>query len=65
MNIEQQGDKIIITIDVNEAAPAAAQPSSTGKTLMVATTNGFRRVGPVSISINCTAPRARAGGEYK
>jgi hypothetical protein len=56
MQIEQKGDQIILTIDVSEAARKAAKPSSSGKTLMVATTNGFKRVGPVSISLNCTVP---------
>jgi hypothetical protein len=56
MQIEQLGDKIIITINVDDAAIAEAKPSSSGKTLMVATTNGFKRVGPVSLSLNCTVP---------
>jgi hypothetical protein len=45
MQIEQKGDQIVVTIDVSEAALKAAKPSSTGKTLLVATTNGFRRQG--------------------
>ena len=56
MQISQEGDKIVITIDASEAALKAAPPSSTGKTLMVATTKGFRRVGPLSVSLNCTIP---------
>jgi hypothetical protein len=56
MQIEHKGDQIIVTIDVSDAALKAAKPSSSGKTLMVATTNGFRRHGPVSVSLNCTVP---------
>jgi hypothetical protein len=56
VNIEHQSDKIVITIDISEAARKRASPSSSGKTLMVATTNGFKRVGPVSVSLNCTVP---------
>ena len=58
MNIEQQGEKIVVTIDISDAVIKSAKPSKSGKTLMVASTNGFRRVGPVQISINCTAPRS-------
>jgi hypothetical protein len=56
MQIERIGDRIVITIKVDDAALAEAKPSSSGKTLMVATTNGFRRLGPVSLSLNCTVP---------
>jgi hypothetical protein len=58
MHIEQKGDQIVITIPVDAAALAAAKPSSSGKTRLVATTNGFRRVGPVSVSLNVTAPNS-------
>jgi hypothetical protein len=58
MQIEQRGTDIVITIPVDAATLAAAKPSSSGKTRLVATTNGFRRVGPVSISLNVTAPNA-------
>jgi hypothetical protein len=53
---EMKGDKLILTIDVSEAALKSAQPSSTGKTLSVATTNGFTRFGAVSVSLNATIP---------
>jgi hypothetical protein len=56
MQIEHIGDKIVITIQVDDATIAEAKPSSSGKTIMVATTNGFKRVGPVSLSLNCTVP---------
>lgn len=51
-----EGDKLILTIDVSKAALANAQPSSTGKTLCVATTHGFARFGDVSVSLNATIP---------
>jgi hypothetical protein len=35
-----QGTKVIITMDVGPAAIAAAEPSSTGKTKLVASTQG-------------------------
>jgi len=52
MNIELQGDKLIITVDVSKAALAAAPMSKTGKSKLVATTGGFERVGPVKVSLN-------------
>jgi hypothetical protein len=53
MQIEQKGCSIVITIDIDEAALAAAEPSASGKTKIVATTRGFTRVGPVALSLNC------------
>jgi hypothetical protein len=58
MQIEQKGGQIIVTIDMGRAAIQEAKPSSSGKTRLVASTNGFRRVGPVSISLNVTAPNS-------
>jgi hypothetical protein len=57
MDIKHIDGKIVITIDVDEAALAEAKPSASGKTRLVATTSGFRRVGPVSVSLNVTAPK--------
>lgn len=59
MQIEQRDGKLVITIDVSDAAIAAARPSSTGKTLVVDGTNGFRHCGSVSINLNVTAPNPR------
>jgi hypothetical protein len=53
-----EGDKLILTIDISKDALAKAVPSSTGKTLVVDTTSGFTRLGPVSVSLNCTVPNA-------
>ncbi len=36
-----EGDKLILTIDVSKAAREGAEPSKSGKTKTVATTNGF------------------------
>lgn len=47
-----KGDKLILELDIKEA------PSKSGKTLMVATTNGFKQAGveykgkSVSVSVN-------------
>jgi hypothetical protein len=51
-----EGDKLVLTIDISKAAMEKAQPSSTGKTLCVATTHGFARFGEVSVSLNATIP---------
>jgi hypothetical protein len=56
MKIDQIGDKIIIEIDVSEAALKEAKPSSTGKTLIIAGTGGFTRVGRFALNLNCTMP---------
>jgi hypothetical protein len=40
IDIKVQGTKVIITMDVGPAAIAAAEPSSTGKTKLVASTQG-------------------------
>lgn len=58
MKSEIKGDTLILTIDISEAAIKAAKPSSTGKTLVVASTNGFTRFGAVGLSLNCTVPNA-------
>ena len=48
--------KLVITIDVSDKAIAAARDSKTGKSKIVASTCGFTRVGPVSVSLNATVP---------
>ena len=59
VNIERKGDMIVISFPVNEAARGAAQPSTSGKTLVLASTNGFTRQGDVSISLNATLPNPK------
>lgn len=58
MNIKQEGDKLVITIDTSKAARDAAQPSQSGKTRVLATTRGFTRYGDVGVSLNVTIPAA-------
>ncbi len=53
---ELKGDFLVLTIDVSKVARDAAQPSKSGKTRVLATTNGFTRFGDVSVSLNCTLP---------
>jgi hypothetical protein len=52
------GEILTITIDLSKAALKAARPSSTGKTLLVASTSGTLPVAsphaPVSVSLNVT-----------
>ena len=54
MNVKLDGDKLVITIDVSAKALEGAQPSKSGKTRLVASTNGFTNYGPVGLSLNCT-----------
>ena len=53
-----EGDILTITFDVSKKALADAQPSKSGKTRVVATTNGFSNYttphGQVAISLNAT-----------
>jgi hypothetical protein len=58
MDIRQEGDELIIKIDVSEAAIKAAPPSSSGKTRLLASTNGFVRVGPGSLGLNFIVPNS-------
>lgn len=57
MNIENKGDKLVITLDISKAAWDDAPPSkSTGKTKVVAGTGGFLAVntphGTARLSVN-------------
>ena len=56
VQVETKGDTMTITIDVSKAAREAAQPSSTGKSRVLATTHGFTRFGDVGVSLNVTIP---------
>jgi hypothetical protein len=60
VSCEQKGDKIILTIDASEAARKAAPESKSKKTRLLGSTNGFVRVGDVSISVNATLPPVTA-----
>lgn len=54
MQVDIKDGKMVITIDVSKAALDAAQPSKSGKTRIVATTNGFTNYGPIGLSLNAT-----------
>lgn len=55
---EIKGDKLVLTIDISKATLENAKPSSSGKTKIVASTNGFVGFGPVKVSLNATVPNA-------
>jgi hypothetical protein len=51
MTMTIKNGKLIIEIDVSPAALAAALPSSTGKSRVVATTSGFKPVAGSSVKV--------------
>jgi len=53
---EIKGDKLILTIDISQAARDAAPPSSSNKNLLVASSRGTMRFGDVGVLLNCTIP---------
>ena len=53
---EMKGDNLVLTIDCSKAARDAAQPSKTGKTVILASTGGFTRFGDIAVSLNATLP---------
>ncbi len=56
VNGEIKEDHLILTIDISTKAKKQAKPLSTGKTKLVATTNGFVNYGDVKVSLNATIP---------
>ena len=44
MNIKVDGDKLVITVDISPKAMKAAKPSKSGKTRVIASTNGFQKL---------------------
>jgi hypothetical protein len=56
MNVktEIRGDKLVLEIDISQSTLDQAPNSKSGKTRMVASTSGFTKVGPVSVSLNVT-----------
>lgn len=52
--LSQDGNTLILEIDISEKAKASAVPSSTGKTLVVASTNGFQNHAGINVSLNAT-----------
>ena len=57
MDIKLTGDKLIITTTIGSGVP-----SSSGKTLVVATTNGFVLVEGSDIKVSLNVVRPRRGG---
>lgn len=47
-------NKLVITIDVSQAAKDKAEPSKSGKSKVLASTRGFTRFGDVGLSLNAT-----------
>jgi hypothetical protein len=56
MNVkgEIKGDVLHLTIDLSKAARDAAKDSKSGKTKLLASTNGFTGFGDVKVSLNAT-----------
>lgn len=61
MKIEMRGDTLVIEIDVSAEARARAPTSKSGKTRLLASTNGFVKHGDISIGINVTIPKVETG----
>ena len=51
---EIEGDELVLRIDLSAKARAAAAPSKSGKTKLLATTNSFIRFGDVAVNLNAT-----------
>jgi hypothetical protein len=51
MNIRQEGDKLIVEIDISAEARANAPISSTGKSRVVESTHGFQAFGPAKLNV--------------
>jgi hypothetical protein len=62
---EIKGDKLILEIDVSAIARENARPSKSGKSRILATTNGFTRFGDVKVNLNATIPLAEGSGTLK
>ncbi|UPJ96407.1 hypothetical protein [Bradyrhizobium sp. 172] len=58
MNVkgELKGEQLVLRIDLSAKAQKQARPSSTGKTKVIATTNGFVNYGDVKVSLNAIIP---------
>jgi len=46
-NIKLENNKLVLEYD-----PAEARPSKSGKTLLIASTNGFKWIGDMGVSVN-------------
>ena len=52
--VTRKGDKLVIEVDISEAARKAAEPSKSGKTKVLASTHGFTSIEGVGLSLNAT-----------
>jgi hypothetical protein len=52
VQVKKQGDTLVLTIDISAAARAAAEPSKSGKTKVLASTHGFTNYEGVGLSVN-------------
>ena len=57
MDIQIKGSKLVIEVDISDKALKSAPPSKTGKTKLVATTNGYQGHGPVKVGLNVLAAK--------
>jgi hypothetical protein len=66
ISMKVSGEKLIIEVDVGQKAIKSASPSSTGKTRIVASTNGFSNVDGlekdrVRVNLTVTVPNKTSG----
>lgn len=54
VNVTRKGDKLVIEIDISDAAKAKAEASKSGKTRVLASTHGFTSIEGVGLSLNAT-----------
>ena len=61
MNIQVEGDTLVIRVDIGAAAFKNAPPSSSGKTRLIATTGGntayATKHGQLKVGVNVYTPR--------
>ena len=56
VSFTRKGDKLIIELDISEATLKAAQPSASGKSLVIGSTHGNQNVEGVVVGVNCYKP---------
>ncbi len=60
VSYERKGDKLVLTIDIGETVRKNAQPSTSGKTLLVASTHGNQNIEGVTLGLNCYIKAGKA-----
>ncbi len=60
VSYERKGDKLILTVDIGKDARQNAQPSASGKTLVVASTHGNQNIEGVTLGLNVYIRPAKA-----